>query len=209
MRRSPRVVTQHDAALIESLRNRDLVVEKKHASVSRPKDPDGRLTGMEVVIDDGHLNPYGDVSYLTTRKVASLRSDTRSDVVRKSAEFVVGQYTLVAAEQRAPVFIREPHTSPRPFTLIARDDVKMDLPVLVHEEGMVEQVGREQRVECRTQPADLSVQFDPLVGGHVGHGRTRTTEDEHRLSQEILIAVQRNDPRVARLDHRRRIQGDS
>jgi len=62
------------------------------------------------------------------------------------------------------VRILEPKPSNFSGLCISRDDVQMDVPVLVPEEGIVEMVRLEGSSQTRSHEAHLLVQCVPLVG---------------------------------------------
>jgi hypothetical protein len=109
---------------------------------------------------------------------------------------------LLLTGSASPVQVLEYPALPGSPGAVARDDVQVHLGVLVHQESEVELVRGEPPGERGDQLPQLGMQTRPLRGVKVDHRRAWPFQDDHRLAEQILIAVDSDGPDPTPSDHR-------
>lgn len=85
-----------------------------------------------------------------------------ADLAGHSLQELRWQEPLLVAESAAPVAILETEITPLSCGCVARNDMEMDLRLLVHQERKVELIRHEQSRERRYQPSEFGVECGPL-----------------------------------------------
>jgi hypothetical protein len=134
-------------------------------------------------------------------------SEFVSDLPSQFGQHVGAKRALLGAERASPVRVFEDLSVPDPLALIARNHVKVNLRGLIHEKGEVHMVRSETSLEGQHELPKLSMQLGPLGRRQVDDRRARPFQDQHRLAEKVLVAVNGHGPGRTLSDDRLRNEG--
>lgn len=80
---------------------------------------------------------------------------------------------------------------------VARNDVKMYMPILILEKGIVEVLGLECTVQHLGGASHLPMQVRPFRWRNEGHHFQVTSQDQEAFPEQVLIAIQDQPPPAA------------
>jgi len=89
---------------------------------------------------------------------------------------------------------------------VARDDVQVDMPVLVLEERIVDVIRAEGGRQRACGAGQLPLQLGPLGGGHVGHRLLVAPQHQEAFTQQVLVVVEDQSPVGALREERAEIR---
>src|SRR6185437_3812476 len=92
------------------------------------------------------------------------------------------------------VAVEELHASEGARRIVARDDVQVDVAILVHQERVVEAVGLEAGAQGIANAAEGGPQVGQLGWGEVADVLVVAPEDEEALAERVLVAIDGEPP---------------